>query len=996
MTYFKDLGSFPYAIDKTNSFIPVDLDGDGSVEIASYRRADQSLNILSYRGGPSGAAQLVSAWACAQDVPAAAPSGPAWTFQTGDNYYRFRLPVPVAAGKRAPESLIVFAPAPDGQAQLGVLQWNGRRLETVFVSKPGELIPYLGLNPSDQFFAADIDGDGWDELIIFSAIDLYLFTLRWTGSAFELISSQHNTIGSWQMSSSDNYQVGCRREVGGADQIIAFNAATPNVATFYLSGGALACGPIFRGGSSGSYFAANLEGSGRRQLVVFGNNGAGPFQMMYLQWLWYSQSFMPTWPSNQILGNLSWLYRVNFTGSPPNYLFKFDASTSSIAIYSVPNFTSLELKWSVTGSIPGNVGLNPNDRFIVADLDGDGCDELLMFSPDDHWLFTLKWDGAKLTAITAAQSYLGPTPAVLSGVHLVNQQQGDTLVALLYEYGYAGGGGNAACGPDDGGQYGNSFISPRWNITSVGFRRVILQESHYKCYVNWRGSHLSTDDGNGNYFTSPGQALRMTVADLGGGNLSFIGGSVAAVYSDPYIVNGAGDYYSVQNTGWSGSASTFQFAGNALALLVTCYSAVGGNLRGVDLSAGGKLFGLACCNLAGAHLEGASFAHLASKSLGATDFTGAFLTGANLGGINVTGAIWTQATLSSTDLSVIDPNAQNSDFSSAIMQGTTLSTPSSLTNYTGSKFVEANLDGAHLEGAILRRCDFTGATLRGAHLDGADLTGAILTGTDLGQATIAGAILTDATFHGTKLAGIDLTTAAKIDRPAKFSHDPNNPVVLENCTIPFAVLGLDWSYLLMSGATINDIPDRLDGLNANYAVFPDQLDLTSRSIRNATFIHARMPDVQFGPRGSGPYRGTDLENAVMTNASMPGGRLQQANLQGADLTNANLEASLDRLTAGKPSGAVLEGAFLINATLDYLRANGASFEKALFMTYPPLGGTRATAYHAQMNNAKLGSAMLYAADFSNAQLAGADISGKATLVWDPLESTCRHASLSIL
>ena len=991
MTYFKDLGTaFPYMIDADNSFTPVDLDGDGRMEIASYGPFAHSLNILSYAEGQvaSSAPQLVNAWACTQTVPASSQSGTAWALQAGDSYYRVRLPGAASAGTGPADSLIVFhrGVLGDGQARLGVLQWTGQQMETMFVSQAGSLIQGLGLNANDQFLAADIDGDGWEELVIFSPDDLWLFTLRWTGTTFEVISGQQNSIGpAWQMSYTDIYLAACRLE-SGADQIVAFDPRSGGtLTTLYLSNGALVSNPItgvIHFFVNPNVFAANLNGRGRTQLVVYGNNGqaGASFSMAYLQWFPQAKGFIETTP-NIDLGVLSSLQPAAFVGQDTEYLFAFNNQNPS----TVSVFSALKSLWSSTGSVPG-AGINPNDVFYVADVDGDGCDELVMFSPNDRWLFTIKWDGSQLTAITQAQYHLGPAP-VVSGVQFVNQYQSDTLVALFNEYEEAGGGGDAACGPDQSGQQMNGSsidISNRWAVYVVGFREVLLQETMHGCFLNWNGANLATDDGNGNYFYNQGQALPMTVTDLGGGNVSFnAGGSIAANYSasaylDP--TNGNFDYYPVQNAGSaSTSASEFQFGGSQLPVLVICHSATGCNLQGADLSDGGNLPSLACCNLSGAHLEGASFAGLTGKSLVGTNFNGAFLNGAKLDGMNVTQAIWTQATLSSTDLSVIDPDAQNTDFSSAILKGATLSTPNSPIDFTGSKFLQAHLEGAHLEGAILRGCNFTGAHLYGAHLDGADLTGAILTGADLTLAHLTGTILTNVTLYGTTLVGVDLTTAT-VDQPAKFSHDPDNVVHLENSTIPFDMLGLDWSYLVMTGATIDDIPDKLDGLNADYAVFPDQLDLRSRSIRNATFDHALMPDVQFGPRMSGPFRGADLENAVMTNASMPGGRLQKANLQGADLTNANLEASLIRLTDGKPSVAVLDGAFLINATLDYVQANGSSLQGALFITYAPLGGAKATAYYAQMNNAKLDGAVLYAADFSNAQLAGASISSKASLV----------------
>jgi uncharacterized protein YjbI with pentapeptide repeats len=568
-----------------------------------------------------------------------------------------------------------------------------------------------------------------------------------------------------------------------------------------------------------------------------------------------------------------------------------------------------------------------------------------------------------------------------SNAHLVNPR-GDTLVAVFYEYGYAGGGGDAACGPDQSGQGingTNTDISNRWNVHIVGPSQVVLQETMHNCYLNWLNGVLATNDGNGNYFTSPSQALVLTVSDQGGGNVAFYaGGYIAANYSgaayeDPNTGNF--DYYPVQGAGSTfNSDFRFQFS-NQLRVLVICGSATGCDLQGDDMSDLGNMPSLAGCNLSGASLQNTRYAGLTDKSLAGTNFTGAFLNGAKLDGVNVSQAIWTNATISSTaaptDLSVIDTAAQNTDFSNAFLDGATLGATVNPPDFTGSKFVKAQLNGALMQNAILRKCHFNGASLQGAHLEGADLTGADLTDADFTGAHLTNTIMPGVTLHGTKFINVDLTTAT-VDTPANFNRDPNDMVNLTGATIPFAMLGLDWSYLTMTGATIENIPQNLDTLNANYAVFPDLLDLSSRSIRKATFDHAQMPDVHFGH--------SDLIGAVMTNASMQGGRLQMANLQFANLTNANLEASTTQLTDNKPSVALLDGAFLINATLDYVQANGASLQDVLFITYPAYGATPATAHNAQMAGAKLGSATLYAADFTNAQLPGADLSGEAVLI----------------
>jgi len=405
---------FPYLIRAGNTFTPGDFDGDGRVEIASFCSTNQSLNILSYfTYAEQNSAwinattpQLANAWACAATVPAASPSGTAWTLQAGDSYLRIRLQGAGSAGARPADSLIVFHPGPAHawQAQLAVLQWNGSQMQTMFVSQVGMLTRGVGITSNDQLVAADIDGDGWEELLIYSPDDQWVFTLRWTGTTFEVIGAQQYNVGAnWSIGHDDVYLAGCRLQ-NGADQIVAFNPDTRMLTTLYLANGMLVSNPPTRViflYSNPSIFAANLAGPGREQLVIYGNSGGGPFALAYMQWFPQANSFIQTTPENIDLGFLSALQPAALVGPDTEYLVAFNNQTSTVSV-----FSALELAWTGAGSIPGSVVLNPNDVFYVADVDGDGRDELVMFSPNDEWVFTIKWDGSQLACLTAGQTQI--------------------------------------------------------------------------------------------------------------------------------------------------------------------------------------------------------------------------------------------------------------------------------------------------------------------------------------------------------------------------------------------------------------------------------------------------------------------------------------------------------------------------------------------------------------------------------------------------------------
>ncbi len=71
----------------------------------------------------------------------------------------------------------------------------------------------------------------------------------------------------------------------------------------------------------------------------------------------------------------------------------------------------------------------------------------------------------------------------------------------------------------------------------------------------------------------------------------------------------------------------------------------------------------------------------------------------------------------------------------------------------------ADLSGANLYGADLRRANLDGADLSGANLDGADLSGAYLYGADLRRANLYGADLRRANLDGADLSGAKLSDA---------------------------------------------------------------------------------------------------------------------------------------------------------------------------------------------------------------------------------------------
>ena len=137
----------------------------------------------------------------------------------------------------------------------------------------------------------------------------------------------------------------------------------------------------------------------------------------------------------------------------------------------------------------------------------------------------------------------------------------------------------------------------------------------------------------------------------------------------------------------------------------------------------------------------------------------------------------------------------------------------SYVDLTGAQLANANLAGANLRYANLTGANLAGAKLPGADLTGANLAGATLTNANLSRAKLDGASFTGATMKmgGTDFSGADLTTAVFGLTPT-FSTDPNNPTKFVNATLNYAAIGLNWSCLDLTGATIHALPQDLSKL----------------------------------------------------------------------------------------------------------------------------------------------------------------------------------------
>lgn len=404
-----------------------------------------------------------------------------------------------------------------------------------------------------------------------------------------------------------------------------------------------------------------------------------------------------------------------------------------------------------------------------------------------------------------------------------------------------------------------------------------------------------------------------------------------------------------------------------------------GNLAGLDLSSW-PLGDLDLTNMAERTAVGMEDGK--DISLQGTNFTSAYLQGANmsgrsdLGGATFTHAYMADAQLVGCDLRTVD------------LRNVTL---------TGAKLDGANLTANNkLQGVNLNGADLTGAILDGTDFNGADLTGATLIGASMNGCKFAGALLT-----GTDLSSSDLTRAEL--NGFVHSTDAAHLTNFSNSQVGFATLGLDWSYINFTGATISGVPTDLTNLNATAAELPTGFVFDGHTLDGALFIGATASKASFAGAHmtKAKFSGAQMIGAVFTKATMDtckfigtalggtGGSdgavfssaymancdFSQCNLFGLSFANATLLGN-NVFTGANLQEIDLTGAYMADINLAGANLRGARLDRS-FLVGAILSGADLTPTRDGSIRSSLTFACLQATAFDGVKLAGADLTNAA-------------------
>ena len=387
----------------SDQFSLADVDGDGQAEIVIYNNDDLYTGVLKWQNGTV---------------------QPVWMSKSP-------LTGPVNWDRTPADTLVVADVDGDGQAEIviyynfqaatcqtGVLKWQGGALVPVWRNTDG-MLPgpkkTWDRGYPDVLVAADVDGDGQDEIVIYNNNDDWTGVLKWQGGALvpvwmvasPLVGPRQN----WDRGDPD-VLVAADVDGDGQTEIVIYNNNDDYTGVLKWQGGALV--PVWMSGTplvgpghswdraGDSFVTADVDGDGQTEIVIYNN---------YDQYTgvlkWQGGALVPIWVNSTgglsgSAGTGTWTRQLWDVFSPADV----DGDRQQeIVIYNNAEAWTGVLKWqggalvpvwlNTDAKLPGPPGTwdrGEDDGFSPADVDGDGQAEIVIYNNDDRWTGWLKWN----------------------------------------------------------------------------------------------------------------------------------------------------------------------------------------------------------------------------------------------------------------------------------------------------------------------------------------------------------------------------------------------------------------------------------------------------------------------------------------------------------------------------------------------------------------------------------------------------------------------------
>lgn len=278
------------------------------------------------------------------------------------------------------------------------------------------------VSSSDKFYPGDFSGDGLDDLIAFypNGANSRLALLKSIPGGFECVKKYYNNLPGWEMRNGDQFYVA---DFNADSKKDIYVVNTANWSMGY-------CGMLKSNGSaleftrrydqyipgnyltsSDKFYIADLNGDGKEEFVLFKSNtqttrlyqSSGSSLSIEAEYFgslpgWTSKANDQYFIADFNNDNKDDLYVFNGVNWGPEYMLMLKS-----------NGTNYDYVIRYDDHLP-NWNMNNNDKYYVADINGDGKEDLYVFNTNDwatQWLGTVISSGTGLNVATKQGDWIG-------------------------------------------------------------------------------------------------------------------------------------------------------------------------------------------------------------------------------------------------------------------------------------------------------------------------------------------------------------------------------------------------------------------------------------------------------------------------------------------------------------------------------------------------------------------------------------------------------------
>jgi len=256
------------------------------------------------------------------------------------------------------------------------------------------------LHQGDKFLAADIDRDGHDEIIVSSADGKFVGILREQNGGLTATWIGKDRLGGWMLHQGDKF-LAANIDGDGYDEIIVSSADGKFVGILREQNGGLTATWIGKDRLGGwmlhqgdKFLAADIDGDGHDEIIV--SSADGKFVGILRE---QNGGLTATWIGKDRLGG--WMLHqgdkflaADIDGDGHDEIIVSSADGKFVGILREQN-GGLTATWIGKDRL-GGWELNPGDRFLSADINGDGRDEIIICNADSKYLGIMQEHNGKL------------------------------------------------------------------------------------------------------------------------------------------------------------------------------------------------------------------------------------------------------------------------------------------------------------------------------------------------------------------------------------------------------------------------------------------------------------------------------------------------------------------------------------------------------------------------------------------------------------------------